>query len=84
MIDDGYQLASFLRFFLLGLEEDELEDELEERRFLDLFLCFFTFLCLVRAYFFFFTLDEDEEEEEEEDRLLRLRFLSKSWCTCLV
>ncbi len=44
MIDDGYQLTSFLRSFLLGVEEDELLEELEERRLLDLFLCFFTFL----------------------------------------
>jgi hypothetical protein len=44
MIDDGYQLASFLRSFLLGLEEDELLEEELERRFLDLLLCFFTFL----------------------------------------
>lgn len=67
-----------MRSFLDELEEDELlDEEEEERRFLDFPLCFFTFLYHPFSYFFFLTLEEEEEEDEEDDDLLlRLRFLS--------
>ena len=38
------QLVSFLRSFLEGVEEEELLEDEEERRFFDFPLCFFTFL----------------------------------------
>jgi hypothetical protein len=50
MMED--QLASFLRSFFGELEEDELlEEDEEERRFLDFPLCFFTFLHYVASTF---------------------------------